>query len=103
LRELQVKSRWLRTADGFAVCGFGATLARYFEICKGRWLTARLALTRIPGLHLWQTFLNFEGSRDFRPLVSLFFLSCTIGGLGLVRLSPIISYCGRFAAPQESI
>jgi hypothetical protein len=25
---------WLRTADGFAVCGFGATLASYFEILQ---------------------------------------------------------------------
>jgi hypothetical protein len=64
------QSRWLRTADGFAVCGFGATLARYLEICKRRWLTAQLVLIRIPELYLWQTFLNWLAG----TLVSLFLL-----------------------------
>jgi hypothetical protein len=31
----QRQSRWLRTADGFAVCGFRATLARYLLFVSG--------------------------------------------------------------------
>jgi hypothetical protein len=42
------------------------------RFANGNGLTARLVLTRIPELHLWQTFLNFEGSRD--TLASLFLL-----------------------------
>jgi hypothetical protein len=26
-----MQSRWLRTADGFAVCGFSATAPKYFD------------------------------------------------------------------------
>ena len=33
------------------------------RFANGNGLTPRLVLTRIPELHLWQTFLNFEGSR----------------------------------------
>jgi hypothetical protein len=32
------QSRWSRKAGGFAVCVFRVTLARYFGICKRRWV-----------------------------------------------------------------
>jgi hypothetical protein len=36
--EATRQSRRLRTAYGFAVCGFRATLASILEICKQRWV-----------------------------------------------------------------
>jgi hypothetical protein len=89
------QSRRLRIADGFAVCGLKATLTRYFEIVGGDALTARLALTRIPELHLWQTFLNFEGSRDFGRLSRIGRLLCRerrrrpkVWRMSISRMSP---------------
>jgi hypothetical protein len=55
-------------ADGFAVCGFTATLARYLEICKPHRLTmVDVGPTMSEFLH---DIPNFEGSRA--PLASLF-------------------------------
>jgi len=42
------QSRWPRTADGFAVCGFSATLASYFDIAGGDALTAFGVGPRMP-------------------------------------------------------
>jgi hypothetical protein len=42
------QSRWLRTADGFVVCGFRVTLASYFDIAGGDALTAFGVGPRMP-------------------------------------------------------
>jgi hypothetical protein len=56
---------------GFAVCGFTATAAKYFDLCN------KHRLTVISGSLMMSEFLhdipNLEGSREFRPLASLFF------------------------------
>ena len=49
-------------------CGLRATLANYLEICRRRWLTARLVLIRIPELFLWQDFPQLARGDPREPL-----------------------------------
>jgi hypothetical protein len=55
------KAGWLRTADGFAICGFSATRATYLEIARDDGLTPLGAGAQDASVHDGS---NFEGSRD---------------------------------------
>jgi hypothetical protein len=66
------QSRWLRTADGFAVCGLRATDARYLEICKRRWVDRPVGVDQDTRASSLADFLQLR--RLVGPLASLFLM-----------------------------
>jgi hypothetical protein len=90
------QSRWCEIADGFAVCGFSATLAGYFEIASEDGLTTAGARARMPE-YAW-IILQLRGSR----IAGLFLLrgnqlwiSKIKFGISAIAAStrPITNYC----------